>query len=469
MKVLGLAGAGLGTAAAAAPVFHDLDEVIASPQANWKRPWYVKEVDQPTLELDWAQIKRYSENDNMRGSHRAEYMDTYLPREEQDARSALKKEKEAEWLTAGRPGYNVRDNALSGSAGKGSVGWDFLGPQRTSPATPWQGTPEENARMLRAAMRLFGAMTVGYMQLDAQTENVVFSRERGDKISNVFRDVDKAEIRDTGGGFTEHVIPNKARWVILYSDQESQELWKRNPTNMTIQVRYGRGQNIQQRVQEFTQRLGYQTLGAFSTNALVIAPFAGAMCGVGEIGRTNRILTPEYGPTVGVFGLITDLPLAPTKPVDAGLFRFCHTCKKCAEACGEGALSFDDEPTWDVSGPWNNPGHNTFFEDSRKCRTWKLLPEACKAGRCFASCTFTKYHESNIHQLVQGTLATVPTFNGFFRTMDDAFGYGLRGRRHDDFDTGPREVVDAAQEDWWNLNLPIMGVDSTVGAQRGIS
>lgn len=323
--------------------------------------------------------------------------------------------------------------------------------------------------MLRAAMRLFGAMTVGYMQLDANTENVVFSRERGDKISNVFRDVDKAEIKDIGGGFKEHVIPNKARWVILYSDQESQELWKRNPTNMTIQVRYGRGQNIQQRVQEFTQRLGYQTLGAFSTNALVIAPFAGAMTGVGEIGRINRILTPEYGPTVGVFGLITDLPLAPTSPIDAGLFRFCHTCKKCAEACGEGALSFEDEPTWDISGPWNNAGHKSFFEDSRKCRTWKLLPEACKAGRCFASCTFTKYHESNIHQLVQGTLATVPTFNGFFRTMDDAFGYGLRGRRHDDFDTGPREAVDVAQEDWWNLDLPIMGVDSTVGAQRGIS
>jgi hypothetical protein len=53
--------------------------------------------------------------------------------------------------------------------------------------------------------------------------------------------------------------------------------------------------------------------------------------------------------------------------------------------------------------------------------------------------------------------------------MDDAFGYGLRGRRHDDFDIGPRETVDNAQEAWWNLDLPIMGVDSTVGAQRGIS
>ena len=34
MKGLGLAGAGIGAAAAASPVFHDLDEVAASNQAQ---------------------------------------------------------------------------------------------------------------------------------------------------------------------------------------------------------------------------------------------------------------------------------------------------------------------------------------------------------------------------------------------------------------------------------------------------
>ena len=52
LKILGLGGVGLGAAAVAAPVFHDLDEVIASPQAEFKRPWYVKEVDKPTMEVD---------------------------------------------------------------------------------------------------------------------------------------------------------------------------------------------------------------------------------------------------------------------------------------------------------------------------------------------------------------------------------------------------------------------------------
>jgi hypothetical protein len=166
---------------------------------------------------------------------------------------------------------------------------------------------------------------------------------------------------------------------------------------------------------------------------------------------------------------------------------------KCAEACGEGALSLDKEPTWDITenatpynaaaesplsvpgantpqpGGWHQGGVKAYYEDSRKCRAWKLYPEACNAGRCFASCTFTKYDAAAIHEVVAATLSTTPVFNGFFRTMDDVFGYGLRGRRHDDFETGERDSVDAAQESWWDLVTPIYGVDTTIGAKKGIS
>ena len=61
MKALGLAGAGLGAAAAAAPVFHDVDEVISAPTSFMKRPWWIKERDlfEPTTEVDWDIIKRF--------------------------------------------------------------------------------------------------------------------------------------------------------------------------------------------------------------------------------------------------------------------------------------------------------------------------------------------------------------------------------------------------------------------------
>lgn len=38
------------------PVFHDLDEVLASSQA----PWYVKETDKPMVEVDWNMMTRFN-------------------------------------------------------------------------------------------------------------------------------------------------------------------------------------------------------------------------------------------------------------------------------------------------------------------------------------------------------------------------------------------------------------------------
>ena len=111
MKALGVAGAGLGAAAATAPVFHDLDEMASSPQAQWKRPWYVKEVDKPTTEVDWSQKKMWSEVNTLRGS--GKYMDTYIDKAEQDNRNALKAEKHTAWLASARPGYSQKDVSLA--------------------------------------------------------------------------------------------------------------------------------------------------------------------------------------------------------------------------------------------------------------------------------------------------------------------------------------------------------------------
>ena len=43
MKGIGLTGAALGAAGMVAPVYHDMDEVLASETSWWKRPWYIKE------------------------------------------------------------------------------------------------------------------------------------------------------------------------------------------------------------------------------------------------------------------------------------------------------------------------------------------------------------------------------------------------------------------------------------------
>jgi hypothetical protein len=67
LKALGFGGAGLAAAAVAPPVFHDLDEVISSPQATMKRPSWVKEVDKPTIDIDWGIMNRFTDYEVMWG------------------------------------------------------------------------------------------------------------------------------------------------------------------------------------------------------------------------------------------------------------------------------------------------------------------------------------------------------------------------------------------------------------------
>ncbi|BAZ96831.1 reductive dehalogenase [Dehalococcoides mccartyi] len=71
MKGIGLAGIGLGSASVTAPVFHDMDEVILSPNANkQKNPWWMKERPymDPTTEVDWDVIQRW---DGRKYAHRS--------------------------------------------------------------------------------------------------------------------------------------------------------------------------------------------------------------------------------------------------------------------------------------------------------------------------------------------------------------------------------------------------------------
>jgi reductive dehalogenase len=164
-------------------------------------------------------------------------------------------------------------------------------------------------------------------------------------------------------------------------------------------------------------------------------PFA-AEAGIGELSRLNKLVTPEFGPAVRLCKVFTDLPMACDKPVDFGLVEFCKKCKKCAESCPTRALSFDDEPSFKTRGPWNNPGHKAWFEDSYKC--FQFWQKAGGCSICLASCPYTKAAQAWIHPMVKATVSVAPATDGFFRIMDDTLGYGKS--------RDPRE--------WWTKGPP---------------
>jgi epoxyqueuosine reductase QueG len=59
---------------------------------------------------------------------------------------------------------------------------------------------------------------------------------------------------------------------------------------------------------------------------------------MGEIGKNNLLLTPEFGPHQRLCAIITEAELEPDPRRD---FDLCRGCNKCMEACPSGALTPD--------------------------------------------------------------------------------------------------------------------------------
>ncbi len=433
-----VAGTTTTKTATAAPAAFKAGE-FSDPAGRPKRPWWVKTVDEPTTEIDWTVMKRYNETNTVRKG-----MPGYVGPDEVDRYTEAGKKNELQRMLDNVDGYTLKDQALAGA--HVGVGKSFLGPQKAK--TPeergvpmWTGSPDEAAKVLRAAMRHFGAATVGFFELDDNTRNLIYGFDPDGK-ELVFTDDPIASENDTT-----RFIPNSCKYCMVYTVQMSQETMRRSPTvtgSQTTSLAYKRGETIQASVQEFLRGLGYQGLGEAMTNALGIAPAMGVMAGLGEMSRLNRLITPEFGPMVRVFKVLTDLPVAVDKPIDAGIMEFCKRCKKCAEACPSESLSFDDEPTWEVKGGWNNPGHKAYFENSVSCMTYWREKAGTNCGICFAVCPFSKKDKAWVHEWVKAGSALAPFADNFFRSMDDAFGYGTK----------------ASSEEWWSLDLPEYGIDS---------
>jgi epoxyqueuosine reductase len=442
MKDLGLLGA---TASLAPRIVFGEEE--SDKATGLSRPGFIKTVDQPTIEIDWEQVQRYNETNTCRRG-----FVKYVGEDRMAKLNDLRAANLDRFLKDNKPGYTLKDVALQSGVGAGDQPRSFIGPQSAN--TPedlgvpkWTGSPEEASMLVRAAMRHFGAATVGFVELDTNTtEKLIYSHDPDGKEMKIL-DVDEPAEDDES-----RTIPKKARWVVVYTVQMSEETLARAPTilgSLTTSLTYTRAQNIQARLQEFLRGLGYLGVGESSTNALGIAPALAVMAGLGEMSRYNRLLTPEYGPMVRVFKLATDLPLAPTKPINAGLFQFCHSCTKCADHCPSKALSFDPEPSWEVRGGWNNPGHKAFFEDSVKCRSyWSEVGTNC--GVCFAVCPFASKNVASYNRLRNYLAATTGVFNKPLKSLDD-----LLYTPYIEFGKPQKDP-----ELWWTQNLPDYGIDT---------
>lgn len=446
-KDMGLVGLGATALAAVGPI-EALGESWSDKAGIAPRPFWVNSVDKPTVEVDWDAIYRFDERNTVRRGW-SKYLD-------EEAFAAVRELSQTSIVTRskeGRPGYSVRDIALYRASGVGAT-QSFIGPTNTS--TPdelgiprWEGTPEENSEMIRAALRQFGAATVGFMVLDENTEKLIYSIDPDGKELIISEEADVPEETETT-----RIIPKKARSVIVWTVQMSQEGMRRSPTPVgaaTTAITYAENRAIQSRLQAFLRAIGYYGIGEAETNALGISPAFGVLAGLGELSRLNRIITPEYGPMVRVFKMLTNLPVAPTKPIDAGIMNFCKSCMTCATYCPSGSLSTSPEPSYETQGAWSRGGVKTWYENSLTCRNyWAEVGTNC--GICFAVCPFAVKDRALIHQMVKGVVGTTPIFNSMLADMS---------RRV--YTTKPAGEPQADPEEWWKLDFSEFGIDSTQG------
>ncbi|MFW5708840.1 MAG: reductive dehalogenase [Chloroflexota bacterium] len=447
-QAMGMAGVTLGVGGVAGLAASGTALGPAMSGGVYRRPWWVRQVDQPTLGIDWEMIHRVNA---ARDTLAVEGLGRFASPEENRRLQKLWSENELNRLAVNEPGYTLKDIALANAfrSARNVMDRTFLGPQRAPRPQGlgvgrWDASPEENARLIKTAMQQMGAALVGVVELNERTRKLIYSVDNDGKRLE-FDDVQEP-YEDQG----KRVIPYGARWVIVYAVQMSDIALKRAPTKiaqMTTHEAYQRGLMIQNNLQEFLRGLGYQGLGEANLNGLGIAPALAVVAGLGELSRLNRLITPEFGPMVRIFKLITDFPLAPDKPIDAGIARFCRACKKCAEACPPSALSFETEPGWQPVGEWGNSGHQAWFEDSVRCKRYWYEELGTNCGICFSVCPFSKRNRSFMHDLIRMQVATFPQLHGLVRNMDDAFGYGIQ----------------KAPEDWWNLDLPEYGIDTHKG------
>ena len=446
LKDMGLLSVGAAGLSALGPA-EVLGESWSDKPGPQQRPFWVRSVDKPTVEIDWDFIYRFDERNTVRRG-----WSKYLDEETYTRLNAQRGTIVYDYANEGRPGYSVRDIALYKASGIGAT-QSFIGP--TNIPTPeeagiarWEGTPEENSEMIRAALRHFGAATVGFVELDENTEKLIYAIDPDGK-EVVFSDQEVPEETET-----QRIIPQGARWVITWTVQMSTEGMSRCPTPLgaaTTSWSYAVNRAIQSRLQGFLRGIGYYGLGEAETNALGIAPAFGVLAGLGELSRLNRLITPEYGPMVRVFKMVTNLPLAPTGPIDAGIMNFCRACKTCATYCPSGSLSTETEPSYNTQGDWNRGGVKTWYENSLTCRNyWAEVGTNC--GICFAVCPFAVKDKALIHQMVKGVVGTTAIFDSALANLSRTV-----------YLTQPIDQPQKDTEEWWTLDGAEYGIDTTVG------
>jgi len=305
----------------------------------------VKRVEKPPYVIDHSKLRRFDSKNII--------FDRVMWDSSWEGCMRMYDEKVLSIVAEGKPGYSRVDFALAYAswivhdAFNGGFSWTKIKLSRTpavSIGIDWTemkcdvNDPCEMSIYIKRAATLFGASLVGICELHRDW---------------LYADVD---------------VPEKFENVIVMAvemDADGIATSPAVPAAVATGVGYSKMAFILAGVGEFIRNLGYEAIQCGNDTALSI-PLA-IDAGLGELGRNGLLITPQHGPRVRLCKIFTDLPLKFDKPIEFGVKEFCKKCKLCAQHCEVGAISMDDEPSFEVKCRSNNPGVLKWYVNVERC------------------------------------------------------------------------------------------------------
>ncbi|ONI39634.1 hypothetical protein AN639_02460 [Candidatus Epulonipiscium fishelsonii] len=182
----------------------------------------------------------------------------------------------------------------------------------------------------------------------------------------------------------EVVIP-KYKYGIVIAQELDKDCINRAPHGEQVLATmkgYAESMDIGSKLVIHIKSLGYEAqtddFFGYITPTMPIAVDAG----IGQMGRSNMVVTKEFGNRLKMGVVLTNLELIPDGRIDFGLTEFCKRCRICSRNCPSKSICSNNEPQileGEIVWPHNEV---TCME------MWMKVGTDC--GICMSSCPFSQ-------------------------------------------------------------------------------
>jgi len=149
-----------------------------------------------------------------------------------------------------------------------------------------------------------------------------------------------------------------------------------------LRVYFTLGETVIQ-LADFIRSLGYpcRVEHPIGDSDILHIPLA-LKAGFGELGRHGSIIHPRMGPLFRLGSVITNMPLQSDHPVDAGIAKFCDSCKACRIYCPANAIPDERSP----DGGKDHLGNYRYLVDTGRCFSYFAKHNYCSI--CLPVCVY---------------------------------------------------------------------------------